>query len=99
MVRGGVYLFAVLTLAALIGWAFWLARVRFENVPEDVLFFLEARGPFAATVAVLGLLSLACAWAGFAWGRPLRWWDYLIAGAAALCGAAGAFVIAAAQLT
>jgi hypothetical protein len=28
----------------------------------------------------------------------LRWWDYLIAGAAALCGAAGAFVIAAARL-
>jgi hypothetical protein len=96
--RGGVYLFAGLTPAAFIGWALWLARVRFENVREDVFFFLEACGPVAAAVALLGLLSLACACAGFVWGRPLRWWDYLIAGAAALCGAAGAFVIAAARL-
>lgn len=98
MVRSGVYLFAVLTLTALIGWASWLARVWFENVPEDIDLFLEACRPVAAAVALLGVLSLACAFAGLARRHPLRWWDYLIAGATALCGAVSAFVIVAARV-
>jgi hypothetical protein len=93
-----VYLFAVLTGAAVIGWTLWLACVRTENLPDDVASFLEARRPVAAGLVLLGVLSLACALAGLAWGGPLRWWEYLIADAAVLCGAMGALVIVAAPM-
>ncbi len=96
--RYGVYLFAGLTCAVLLAWALWFGHVWSENLPEDVPSFLAARRPVAAGVALLGVLPLACAVTGFAWGRSLRWWDYLIAGAAAVYGVAGALVIGLARL-
>ncbi len=97
VLRAAVYLSASLAPAALIGLAAWLAWAWYWNRPEDVASFRRLREAWALVAvgfSVLGVLPLASALAGLVRGVRLRWWGFLIAGAAALFGAGGVCLMA-----
>src|SRR5262249_28683006 len=91
--RVGVYVFAGLTFAALVGWWLWYAQAWFGNTREDLDGVLGARVPAALCVAALGPLALPWSFAALAAGSRPRWWEFVIGGGALVAGSAGALTI------
>ncbi len=97
VVRAAVYLSASLAPAALVGLGGWLAWAWHWNTAENVASFRRFREAWALAAVgfcVLGALPLATALVGLMRGVRLRWWDFLVAGAAVLFGAGGILLMA-----